>query len=36
MAFETVDFLNDLEEIPVFIQVRKLYEQDKPFKANLL
>jgi len=36
MAFETVDFLSDLGMIPEFIQVRQLYEQDQPYKANLL
>ncbi|GAA0865631.1 nitrogenase component 1 [Paraclostridium tenue] len=36
MAFETVDFLSDLGTIPLFIQVRELYEQDKVFKENLI
>ncbi|WP_394867432.1 nitrogenase component 1 [Paraclostridium bifermentans] len=36
MAFETVDFLSDLGAIPVFVQVRELYEQDKIFKKNLI
>jgi len=36
MAFETVDFLSDLGAIPIFIQVRELYEQDKIFKKNLI
>ena len=36
MAFETVDFLSDLGAIPLFVQVRELYEQDKVFKENLI
>ncbi|GKZ03033.1 nitrogenase component 1 [Paraclostridium bifermentans] len=36
MAFETVDFLSDLGAIPIFVQVRELYEQDKIFKKNLI
>lgn len=36
MAFEIVEFLNDLGSIPVFIQERELCEQYKPFKENLL
>jgi len=36
MAFETVDFLNDLGMKPHFVQVRELYEQDESFKENLL
>ncbi|MDU2686187.1 oxalate:formate antiporter [Paeniclostridium sordellii] len=36
MAFEAVDFLSDLGAIPVFVQVRELYEQDKIFKDNLI
>lgn len=36
MAFETVDFLSDLGTIPLFVQVRELYEQDKVFKENLI
>lgn len=36
MAFETVDFLSDLGLIPVFIQLRELYDQDVRFKENLL
>lgn len=36
MAFETVDFLSDLGAIPIFVQVRELYEQDKIFKDNLI
>lgn len=36
MAFETVDFLSDLGAIPIFVQVRELYEQDKIFKMNLI
>ncbi|EQK42139.1 nitrogenase component 1 type Oxidoreductase family protein [[Clostridium] bifermentans ATCC 638] len=36
MAFETVDFLSDLGAIPIFVQVRELYEQDKIFKSNLI
>lgn len=36
MAFETVDFLSDLGAIPIFVQVRELYEQDKIFKENLI
>ncbi|MDV8110479.1 nitrogenase component 1 [Bacillus sp. BAU-SS-2023] len=36
MAFETVDFLSDLGSIPIFVQVRELYEQDKIFKKNLI
>ncbi|MBQ4163534.1 MAG: oxalate:formate antiporter [Turicibacter sp.] len=36
MAFETVDFLSDLGLIPVFVQLRELYDQDIKFKDNLL
>ncbi|MBC6003683.1 oxalate:formate antiporter [Paeniclostridium sp. NSJ-45] len=36
MSFETVDFLSDLGAIPLFVQVRELYEQDKVFKENLI
>lgn len=36
MALETVDFLSDLGAIPIFVQVRELYEQDKIFKDNLI
>ena len=36
MAFETADFLTDLGLEPLFVQVRELYEQDQPFRQNLL
>lgn len=36
MAFETVDFLSDLGLVPVFVQLRELYDQDIKFKDNLL
>ena len=36
MAFETVDFLNELGLEPVFIQLRELYDQDNKFRENLL
>lgn len=36
MAFETVDFLTELGLEPLFIQVRELYEQDQPYKQNIL
>lgn len=36
MAFETADFLTDLGMDLLFIQVRELYEQDLPFKENIL
>ncbi|SCI68021.1 Nitrogenase molybdenum-iron protein alpha chain [uncultured Clostridium sp.] len=36
MAFETVDFLSDLGAMPLFVQVRELYEEDKVFKENLI
>lgn len=36
MAFETVDFLTDLGLEPLFIQLRELYDQDQPYKQNLL
>lgn len=35
MAFETVDFLSDLGMIPVFVQIRELYEQDIKYKENI-
>ena len=35
MAFETVDFLSELGMIPVFVQVRELYEQDIKYKENI-
>lgn len=35
-SFTTVDFLSDLGAIPIFVQVRELYEQDKIFKKNLI
>lgn len=35
MAFETVDFLSELGVIPVFVQVRELYEQDIKYKENI-
>lgn len=36
MALEMVDFLSDLGLIPVFVQLRELYEQDTVYKENLL
>lgn len=35
MAFETVDFLSDLEMKPAFVQVRELYDQDIKYKENI-
>ena len=34
MAFETVDFLSDLGLVPVFVQLRELYDQDIKFKRQ--